>query len=364
MTIDRLLAAVAATLTALVLIIGGWLTIADQKALLDEARRREVDKTAVVFTTAMDQAATLSATHAELIAADAVARTLLAAGDRAGLQAHARPVLERLNRLAGIDVLHFHAADMKSFLRVWDPGNFGQDLSAFRPMIVAANHDHRTRKGLELGVRGLSLRAVAAVMDGERLVGTVEAGVSLQSLADLAKAATGSDYALVLDPAFLKDVPAATRSSASGLVLDANTDKALFERVLAAGEAGLSRDSTLFTFPNGGRDLTIQGRPLIDYSGNMIGAILTTSDFGSLETHYRRTVVTIAAIGLAGFLVVFAAIMTAIRFTVVRPLQALTRAVEDNPAGAAGAAEGGLKDYADLRRALGRALDVRENEGG
>ncbi|WP_137130605.1 cache domain-containing protein [Rhizobium sp. FY34] len=361
MTIDRLLAAIAAFSVASVLLLGGWLMMADQQALLADARQREIDQTAVVFTTAMDQAAILSATHSEALASDPQVRALLKAGSRAEMQLHAKPIFDRLARLAGIDVVHFHDAQMRSFLRVWEPQNFGQDLSTFRPMVVAANHDRQTQKGLELGIRGLSLRAVSPVMDndGKSLVGTVEVGVNLQALADLAKAASGSDFALVLDPRYMRDGNGAA-SSGIGLALDAATDKALFDQVIASGAVHLSRSNSIFSYSAGDRSLTFQSKPLIDYSGNVIGVILTARDFSRLEAHYNRSAVTLGSIFLTGLLIVFSIIMVAIRAAIVRPLAELAHKVEtmpheldDTPPSS------GLTDFRRLHRAVSNAVSDR-----
>lgn len=362
MSLDRLLAFVSALCVGLVLLLGGWLTIADQQALLVDARQREMDQTAVVFATTMDQAAILSATHSELLAADPTIRTLLGSGARSELQAYTKPMFERLSRLAGVGVVHFHDAAMKSFLRVWEPQNFGQDLSTFRPMVVATNHDRQTQKGLELGIRGLSLRAVSPVFaaNGKDFVGTVEVGVDLQALAHLAKAASGSDFALVLDRRFLKDP--GSSASANGLVLDAATDKALFEGILGAGRVQLSRSEVMFFHQLGDRNLTVQGRPLIDYSGNMIGMILAVSDFGSLETYYNRTLVTIGSVFVAGLLIVLAVFMSTVRAAVVRPLNDLTTRLRTAPQDiATSAPSSGLKEFRDLHKAVGEAVSADRN---
>lgn len=363
MSIDRLLALISALAVAIVLLLGGGLMLADEKALLSEAQQREIDKTAVVFTAAIDQAATLSATHSELLATDPTIRPLLEAGDRAGLQAYARPILDRLKNLAGIDVIHFHDPQMKSLLRVWDPDNFGQDLSTYRPMVVAANRSRQTQKGLEVATKGLSLRAISAVMDGDRLIGTVEAGVSLQSLADLAKSVTGGDYALVLDPQYVRDQNTET-AARNGLVLNAATDRALFEKILAGGNVILSRSSYLFDFSTGDRTLSVQGKPLIDYSGNMIGTILTTCDFSDLQKYANRSLVTLISVCLGGLLIIFAIIMVTIRMAIIAPLRDLKAKVT------AGADLGdeeptsGLKDFRDLQTAVAACRNTSEKPAG
>lgn len=364
MTIDRLLALVSSLCIGVVLAAGGWLMLSDQRALLMDARQRQIDQTAVVFTTAMDQAASLSATHSEALGSDPAVGRLLKAGDRDALQAYAKPVFDRLSRLAGVDVVHFHDAQMKSFLRVWEPANFGQDLSTFRPMVVAANHDRATQKGLELGIRGLSLRAVSPVLaaDGQSLIGTVEVGVNLQALADLAKAASGSDFALVLDSRYLKGTGSAV---SAGLVLDAATDKALFDHLMAEGKVRLSRDKTVTAYAVDKKSLTVQSKPLIDYSGNMIGVTLTVSDVSALEAHYNRSLVTLTSLFVAALLVVFSIIMVAIRAVVVRPLRDLAEQVETVPdtLGQISPASG-LADYRRLENAVATALSDGRANGG
>ena len=358
MTIDRALATATALSIALVLLIGGSLVIADERSLLYDAEKREIEKTAVVLTTAMNQAATLSATHSELLSVDPNVIRMMTAGARDELQAYSKPIFDRLRGLAGIDVMHFHDATMKSFLRVWEPANFGQDLSSFRPMVVATNHSHQTQKGLEVGIKGLSLRAVSAIMDGPRLVGTVETGVRLQSLADLAKAATGGDYALVLDPQLLKGAQPSATGPSNGLVLDAATDRQLFERILGSGVVHLSHDSYQIAFDDGNRTLGVQGKPLIDYSGNVIGTILTTCDFTALRTYANRSLVTIIGVSLAGLMLMFAVIMVTIRVAVIRPLRALSESLEAGqplPASAATA----LSDFRRLFAAVHKAAGTR-----
>lgn len=327
MKLDTKLSIVAALALALTLSIGGWMLQLDARALLTEAEQQEIDATSLVLATAMDQAAILSATHSENLARDPVVVARLKAGDRAGLQAYARPVFERLGALGGVDVLHFHGPDMHSFLRVWEPDNFGQDLSRFRPMIVAVNHDRRVRKGLELGVRGLSLRAVSAVAEGESLIGTVEVGVDLKSLTELSKAATGADYALVLDAA-AGITDKGEPSTQTGLTIEAATDTRLFQKLQQAGRIRLSRAAYLEKAEIDGRTLGVMGRPLLDFSGRMIGTIVVTRDFTSLEGHLARARITIAAAVIVGFLTIFAIVMVTLRSLVLRPLETLTELVK------------------------------------
>ena len=97
MTIDRALATATALSIALVLLIGGSLVITDERSLLYDAEKREIEKTAVVLTTAMNQAATLSATHSELLSVDPNVIRMMTAGARDEL----RPTASRSSTASG-----------------------------------------------------------------------------------------------------------------------------------------------------------------------------------------------------------------------------------------------------------------------
>lgn len=74
------------------------------------------------------------------------------------------------------------------------------------------------------------------------------------------------------------------------------------------------------------------GRPLLDFSGRMIGTIVVTRDFTGLEGHLSRSLVTIAAVAIVGFLITFSLIMVTLRSLVLRPLETLTEQVKANTA--------------------------------
>ncbi len=348
MSLSRNLALVTALLVGSVLLLCGWLVLSDEQRLLDEAKLREIGKTGVVLSSALQQAATFSASHAEAIAADEKVKALMKAGDRAALQAYMKPVFDRLSAIGDVDVLHFHDLTMKSFLRVWEPENFGQDLSTFRPMVVAANHDRRLQKGLELGIRGLSLRAVAPILDGDALVGTVEVGVSIKSLTELSKSLSGADFALFLDPTASKTT--APASGPNALAIDATTDKGLFTALDATGLIHLTRAAYTDTADINGRALGMLTSPLIDYSGNVIGVTVVMSDMTPLERHLNQSIVTVGAISLGGLLIVLAFVVVSVRAAVVRPLLALAEAIRTGDA--SDVPTGGIAEYRAVREAL------------
>ncbi len=80
-----------------------------------------------------------------------------------------------------VSQFHFHIPTNQgivSFLRVHEPDIFGENLSAYRPLVVEAQLKKTTVSGLEQGKSGYGFRACAPVFYGDQLIGSVEIGSS------------------------------------------------------------------------------------------------------------------------------------------------------------------------------------------
>ena len=84
--------------------------------------------------------------------------------------------------------IHIHTKDVHSFLRVWKPKKYGDDLSGFRKTIMAVKNTKKALVAIELGRAGLVLRGVAPVIDNGNYLGSVEFMQGLNSVSkDLLK---------------------------------------------------------------------------------------------------------------------------------------------------------------------------------
>src|SRR5690242_2219602 len=92
-------------------------------------------------------------------------RALFAAQDRAGLVAEYSKMFAEQKDKYGVDQAQFHSVPATSFLRLNDPQNFGDDLSKFRPMVVAVNRDQIARKGFAIARSGPAIFGVVPVFD-------------------------------------------------------------------------------------------------------------------------------------------------------------------------------------------------------
>ena len=80
--------------------------------------------------------------------------------------------------------IHLHTKDNKSFLRVWDPTQYGDDLSYFRADVVEVNKNSKPIVAFEAGKAGLLLRAIVPIIDKQQHYGSLEFIQGMNSVAE------------------------------------------------------------------------------------------------------------------------------------------------------------------------------------
>ncbi len=78
--------------------------------------------------------------------------------------------------------IHLHDKDVKSFLRIWKPEKYGDDLKKFRHTIVSVKNNKKPIAAIEIGRAGLILRGIAPVMENDNYLGSVEFMQGLNSI--------------------------------------------------------------------------------------------------------------------------------------------------------------------------------------
>jgi hypothetical protein len=248
------------------------------------AKSAERDRTAQMrlvsgaLATAFDQAGKFALALAETTARRADIAAALAAEDRSALQRLSQGAYDYLKQQAGIQIYGFHAKDIRYLLRMHRPDTFGDDISTFRSMVVAANRSGRAQTGIEIGIAGIGVRGIAVVNQADAMVGTMEVGLDIRPILDLVKASTNSDIAVVVV------------SSMSGVALDdktprfgdlslaMSTDDALFTSLLTSERVRPTRDIEIREQRLGGRSYDMVSQPLVDFSGRLVGMTIALKD--------------------------------------------------------------------------------------
>ena len=167
---------------SLLLLAGIIVVIVDRKMVeLTELNQREqLSILAGEAQRAIDAAAAQAVMGATLVANQPAVQEALAQRQREPLLAQFQPTWPALKQ-GGVSQFQFHLPPATSFLRLHMLEKHGDDLSAFRHTVVAANREKRTISGLENGVAGLGIRGVVPVVHAGSQVGTVELGGNLSA---------------------------------------------------------------------------------------------------------------------------------------------------------------------------------------
>jgi methyl-accepting chemotaxis protein len=97
----------------------------------------------------IDAEATRATSLAIMVSESPSAQLAMENADRTALLTEFRPVYESLRQLGAIDQFQFHVPPATSFVRLHQPGKYGDDLSALRPTVVDANRTGKIVSGIE-----------------------------------------------------------------------------------------------------------------------------------------------------------------------------------------------------------------------
>jgi len=327
-------------------------TLADLHDSLRQQQAAGLRTVSLTLRSTIDRNSATALAMANMMALQPGNVTAVAQGDRAPLVERMAPVYDYLSKQSGVDLLQFQTAEMKTLVRLHEPARFGDDVSQTRPMVVAANHNHRGQNGLEIGSLGLSLRGVAPVMQGDKLVGTAEVGLALSPLIGAVKTRTGAEVAVMLS-ATMTGGPQRDRKLYGDLTIRETTDNALFARILDVAPLQLAREDVFTEAVIDGVTWGVVAIPMLDFSGRMIGGFVAIQNFSALQARYKRQIWQLLSIALGCGLVCFSVLAIAMRAFVDRPLAGLADWLEGLAQGqpASAAPAGGAADTDRLAKA-------------
>ena len=274
---------------------------------------------------------TNSLARAEIVASDQTVRKLLAQRDRPALLAHTEAIFKEQREKYSVDQMQFHLAPSTSFLRLQNPALFGDDLSSYRPAVVAANREQVAKKGIEVARTGPALFGIAPIRDMEgNHIGSVEFGMDIGPLLDRLKAAYGLELSLFIDEQPLREYATGMRA---GVVSEQNrvgptmhlhsTDWDRMSQLVNGDDLRIHDEPRDWVRNAGGIPYGVLLQPLRNSVGETLGAVVVARTFESTRSAAGRTAVLQWLFALFGFLLVAGAILIVIRGWVVRPLAAI-----------------------------------------
>lgn len=300
------IAAAVASVIAATLGLMLWILIGTHDGLVTRDREAQMQLVAGAIGSAFDQASRFALSLAETSARRSSVAAALAAGDRDALIELSEGPWDYLHERAGVQIFGYHDRALRYLLRMHKRESWGDDISGFRAMVVAANRLGRPQSGLELGVAGIGVRGIAPVLRGGEQVGTVEAGLDVTPLLETVKSTSGVEVAVLVAPALAAVAIDPKWPTFGEFAVAASTDTPLFAALLTSDRYGPQREKVFADVGFGGHHYTAAFLPLVDFAGRQIGTMVALREAPQTDRRRIGTALWVTAIcGGVGAFVVF-----------------------------------------------------------
>lgn len=268
-----------------------------------------------------------ASSRAQMIADLPAVRRLLAARDRDGLNAELHDMWTTQHDQFGASMAQFHVPPALSFLRLHHPEQFGDDLSTYRPMVVAVNQDHAPRRGATISRSGPSVVACVPVLapDGSH-AGSFEIGLEYGPMLD-----DLSESFDLVSTLFVLEAPlrATATSMDTSVFDDANrvgshvkfysTNWELTRQLVSTADLTAVEAPVRYTREAAGVPYGVLLYPVRNVAGDPLGVIAVARDFSATRAATGRSRVWQALIALFGIVLLWGLVLVVVRGLLLRP---------------------------------------------
>ncbi len=269
-----------------------WVAILSQDKIISQQEEQRLHDYYHAFSETIDLHGRWALSLAATFARNPQIADALAQQDRLRLLHLCYPAYLFMKEHFGVRQFLFEVPPGRAFLRLHRLSRFGDPLWSRRPQVRDVFSHDRPVYGLEKGLTGYGIRALAPVHRQGRIVGAVEIGFDfgLHLLRELKKRADLEITLLSRDPAHPQHLAPLASTIATRKRKGINDLK-----VLEDGKARLSQQR-IGTVP-----YVILTGPITDYRGQVIGLVelgVDRSDTLRVISHYRRWMLGLGVIGM------------------------------------------------------------------
>ena len=235
--------------------------------------------------------------------------------NREALLKRAWPLFDELRKNNNITHFYFTGVDRKNFLRVHKPDQFGDTID--RITMLRAEKEQEVARGIELGVLGtFTLRIVLPWYDGDRLIGYLELGEEIDSIAEEVHRILGADLLVLVNDRVLD----LQHWETGRKMLGHQSDWRRFGSMVVVGRAMkkippalirvLERDDRSYKgvlrMEEDEKDIFVAFLPITDVSGGEVGDLVVVQDVTGQQKGFRDGMAGIAILSLLVGSLVFA----------------------------------------------------------
>lgn len=297
-------------------------------ALIETTERNQFDLMHAIWTFNLKGAETRALARAEMVADLPSVRKLFIAQDRPALLAETQEMFKVQKEKHGVDQAQFHLPPAQSFLRLHSPDKFGDDLTKFRPMVVAISQDHQVKRGVSIARGGPAIFGIVPINDDAgKYFGSFEMAIDFGSVLDGLKAAYGLELALFIDETPLREFAPGVNQE---IYADENrlgkylkfhsTNWALLKQLVTSGDLSVDGEGNQYSRAAQGVPYGVLLIPVRNPAGTTLGVIALARDFTDSRGAVGRAWVTQIAWAALGLVLFAGVVLIVIRGFLVRPL--------------------------------------------
>jgi len=315
-------------ITVLVIVTLAFLSNRLFRNLTSAVEQNQFDLMKTIIRSSLRAAEDRAMARAEMIANLPSVRDIFAKRDRERLLAECGPMFDIQKAKYGVDQMQFHVPPAVSFLRLHAPTQHSDDLTKFRPLVVAVNTDRVARKGLVIARTGPAIFGVVPMTDPAGAhSGTLDVGMDFNPILDGLKATYQLELAL-----FIAEEP--LRKFATGLsgdVLAEENRRGKFIKFHSTHWAlmkDLASETDVINVTEEGYTRELRGvtygvltMPLRDPGGEPLGLLAVAKDFSASRAAAGRSLVWQSLLALFAIVALAVAIIVVIRGFLLRPIQ-------------------------------------------
>lgn len=327
----------------IVVLINYWLSVDQIRENIYTTQAKEMN---TIFAEAIEAKKSVGLTNAIGMAKNSAVVSGLMNGDREGTLKSLKSLSKEYKEHTkfGNIKIHVHDKNVHSFIRVWKPEKFGDDLSSFRKTILAVKSSQKPLVAIEVGVAGLELRGIAPVISGSEYVGSVEFMQGLNSVVKDFRKNFETELVIGLDNRYLETAKELEKAAKIGksytlAVKEDVVDKKFVSELSSADfdpKAGPFTTESYYVVP-------IEVR---DYSKEVVGYVFSGKKLAAVENLINqsedsllRQVIIMAV--LDGVILIL--LILIVRHAVTEPIENLDRIAQELASG-----EGDLSKRLDI----------------
>jgi len=313
-------------------VLSAYSSFQANNAMIESAKKRELNVTATLIQSNINEQITKASALASMVASLPSIKQAFRAKNREDIAARLLPAMIIQRDQFGVREGQFILPPAISFLRIYAlKDGQGEDLSGFRQMVLVANRTGEPQRGMEIGRRGLSIRAVYPVKDDEGLIGSFEIGLSFSSVLSQTKINTGFDAGVFIDDKLMTEVAKLQPRPDNERIIGGYqavevTDWAAIKPLLSPSIFAKARDVAVDLISANGNDYGLVLVPVLDYKGERIGSVVAVRDFSEFQTQQRWALT--GTVAMAGLQIVLltGALLIVVNAMLLKPFEAIASA--------------------------------------